>query len=163
MSAIVFRSLSVLAVIVSVLVAISFDFNSVEATKSMIDQIDDRPPGRIEPVPEFQPVGFVEFGEIRDPFDFKDSETGTTGNQSKGTGVSTSVVKITPADLSLLGLEADHALIKLPDGAVYLVRENDSLWGGDVIVQSISETGIRLMFSTSGEVKTFEKLYIDEP
>jgi len=159
MSPLVYRSLSVLAVLVSIAIAVSFEFSHLPETKQILADINENPPRRIEPLPEFESVPPVVFPRIRDPF--RQSNAEAEGRDSNAYGDSlkraTSTVRLAPEDLSLLGLAADHALIKLPDGAVYQVKQNDALWNGEITVQAISNSGVTLRFS-SGEVSTLNKI-----
>jgi hypothetical protein len=159
MSPLVYRLLSVLAVLVSIAIAVSFEFNYLPETKQILADIDENPPRRIEPIPVFELVPPVVFPSIRDPFRQSNTEAEGRGSNAYGNSsqTATSAVRLAPEDLSLLGLEAEHALIKLPDGAVYQVKLNDSLWNGEITVQAISNNGVTLRFS-SGEVSALKKI-----
>ena len=58
---------------------------------------------------------------------------------------------------AVLSIEAGQALLRLADGAVYLVKQGDVLWGGRVTIVAIDKAGVQVRFADNGEV-TLEKI-----
>lgn len=162
MKVIVYRTLSVMSVIIASAIAFSFEFSVAEDVRSRVESINSEPPGRIEPLPEYKPRFQVTFDEINDPFQVTDSDTDAAipvFESHESSDVPTAV-KLKPGDLSLLGREAGRALIKLPDGAVYLVEKDDVLWDGDVIIQEIDDEGVTVKYTSSNKVVILNKFEI---
>jgi type IV pilus assembly protein PilP len=149
-----------IALIVSLSVLVTACGQGVGDLRTFVQQVKSQPPGRIEPIPEFQPYQNFEYTshDLRDPFklvDFRRPEENTEEIEAIGTGPKPNIDRVRepledfPLDtLRLKGtLTKDGikwGLIFAPDNTVHRVLEGHYMGQNHGRIISVSDERIEL-------------------
>jgi type IV pilus assembly protein PilP len=149
-----------IALIVSLSVLVTACGQGVGDLRTFVQQVKSQPPGRIEPIPEFQPYQNFEYTshDLRDPFklvDFRRPDENTEEFEAIGTGPKPNIDRVRepledfPLDtLRLKGtLTKDGikwGLIFAPDNTVHRVLEGHYMGQNHGRIISVSDERIEL-------------------